>query len=216
MRRFDPRTRVLGAPVDGDGDGDEITGAKLLVERLPDRQVETTSSPRGPDDEEDLPAAMIRQSVRAAVEVCELEVRCGERLQRSRALVRADAEPRDSFGDVERERSAEDAGERGEIDVAVGAESGRRRHARSVAAETVFGDLPAERGVEGIGVETDAAVVARDVERGGTAVVDEREAIRAQSVATVRAAACPVNAGGRARRPFSARASTPASGVSAA
>ena len=74
MRRLDPRAGVVRALVERDRDHGEAPALQLLVQRLPDRQVETAPSPRGPGDEQDLLAAVLAQRVQAPVEVGQREV----------------------------------------------------------------------------------------------------------------------------------------------
>lgn len=74
MRGLNIRTDVLGILVESDGDEDEAVRQEFLVERLPDRQVSATASPRGVSGQDDLLAAMLRERVERAVEVGELEV----------------------------------------------------------------------------------------------------------------------------------------------
>jgi hypothetical protein len=66
---LDPGPGVVRGRVERDRDDDEVVALQLLVERLPDRQVETAASPRGPGDEQDLLAPMLAQGVRAPVQV---------------------------------------------------------------------------------------------------------------------------------------------------
>jgi hypothetical protein len=44
-RRLDPRARVVDAPIERNGDDDERLIPQLLVDGLPDRQIETAASP---------------------------------------------------------------------------------------------------------------------------------------------------------------------------
>ncbi len=59
-RRFDERSGIVRALVEGDRDRDEAFGAELFVKFLPDRQVLAAASPRCVGDEQYLLAAVLR------------------------------------------------------------------------------------------------------------------------------------------------------------
>src|SRR5262249_56367446 len=64
----DPLLGLRGAAaVQRDRDAGEASSRELLVERLPHGQVEAAPSPRGPEDEEDLAAAVVAEPMHTAV-----------------------------------------------------------------------------------------------------------------------------------------------------
>ena len=105
VRGFDPGPRGLRTAVDGDADHDEAPILELVVDALPDRQVEATPSPRSIRDQEHLLAAVLAQRVQAPVEIGQREVRRLQRGQPPRALRRGHAEVRGALVDIERNGS---------------------------------------------------------------------------------------------------------------
>src|SRR5262245_33871710 len=93
-RGLDPRPRVVAVLVERHRDDGETSVLQLLVDHLPDWQVETAASPRGPGDEQDLLAAMLAQRVHAAVEVGQREVGRLPRGQRLATLAGGASEER--------------------------------------------------------------------------------------------------------------------------
>jgi hypothetical protein len=122
-RRLDPRPGVVGTGVEGDRHDRQAALAELLVQRLPDRQVEPTPSPRGIGDEEDLLATLLGQCVEPPVEIGQRKV---GRLQRQQALgARAggDAEESRALLEIDGERPIEASCDPGEISPPAGGAS---------------------------------------------------------------------------------------------
>ena len=176
LRALDVGTGCVCALIEGDRDRNEAALTQLVVQRLPDRQVLATASPRGPRDQQRLLAALVAERVQVPVEIGQREIGGRQRGESNAALGRRGTEDGDALVDVERERAIERAGERREIETVRGHE--RRpvthRDADVAATQALLLEPPPEAGRERMGRDADRVGVHGDVQGHHTPLVDER------------------------------------------
>jgi hypothetical protein len=119
VRGFDPFARVFDVALETDRDDHEAEGSEFLVQFLPDRQVISAPSPRGPGGEKDLLATVLGQRMCAPVEIGQGEVGRLEKREARRTVVRADTDERCCGLDVDRTRTLEQRRQPSEVEQAI-------------------------------------------------------------------------------------------------
>lgn len=184
MRRrgsFDERASFLGIAVNSDRDYGETQGSELFVQRLPDRQIFTATSPTGPCDEEHLLAAVLGEGVRGAREVRQREAGRVERGQRVGPRRGALAEEPGTLDEIEGEWTAQQPGELTEVEQLADIEAARARHEEAlvVSAQALGLSYPAERGRDVISLQQHSITVDGGDQIMRTGGLEQRERVHA-------------------------------------